>query len=128
MGSAGRGEQFVNCQKGTIKKKKEGLEKKKAQSVNNLIAFLEGTAGKRELKGEKKKKGAGRWEKEGRKGKEEETYWPFLFGWCSKRTEDGLELIHVTLSREVWYSKHQLRKYASDGPDINRGTVVAATE
>jgi hypothetical protein len=63
----------------------------------------------------------------GEKGKKE-TYWPFLFGWCSKGTEDGFELIHVTLSREVWGPKHQLRKDTPDGPDINGSTVVPTTE
>jgi hypothetical protein len=60
--------------------------------------------------------------------KKEETYRPFLFGWCSKGTEDGFELIHVTLSREVRCPKHQLRKNAPDGPNINSGTVVPTTE
>jgi hypothetical protein len=63
----------------------------------------------------------------GWKGKKE-TYWPFLFGWCSKGTKDGFELIHVTLSREVRRSKHQLCKDAADGPNINGSTVVPTTE
>jgi hypothetical protein len=57
-----------------------------------------------------------------------ETYWPFLFGWCSKGTENSFELIHVTLSGEIRRSKHQLRKDAADGPNINGRTVVATTE
>lgn len=56
------------------------------------------------------------------------TYRPFLFGGRSKGTEGGLELIHVAFSWEVRDSKHQLRKDAADGPNVNRGTVVAATK
>ena len=105
-------------QKGTIKKK---LEKEKgSQSVDDLTFVSKGTGKKRA-----KRNFAGG--EEGKKRKRN-TYWPFLFGWRSKGSEDGFELIHVTFSGEVWYSKHQLRKYASDGPNINGSTVVATTE
>jgi hypothetical protein len=57
-----------------------------------------------------------------------DAYWPFLFCWRSKGTKNGLKLIHVTLSREIWYAEHQLRKDAADRPDVNGGTVVAATK
>ena len=56
------------------------------------------------------------------------TYRPFLFGGRSKGTEGGLELIHVAFSWEIRDSKHQLRKDAADGPNVNGGAVVAATK
>jgi|SRR6267154_2061745 len=113
MGGARRrgGEKFVNVREERSKKK---TRKEKRFQVNlNMYRKCTG-------EGAKKRKFA-------RKGKRE-TYWPFLFGWCSKGTEDGFELIHVTLSREVRRPKHQFRKNASDGPNINGGTVVATTE
>jgi hypothetical protein len=62
------------------------------------------------------------------KGRSFCTYRPFFFRWRSKGTEDGLELIHVAFSWEIWGAKHQFRKDAADGPNVNGSTVVAATK
>jgi hypothetical protein len=113
-----RGKEF--CQRSERNDQKKNRKEKGSQSVDDLTFVSKGMGRKRA-----KRNFAGG--EEGKKIKRN-TYWPFLFGWRSKGSEDGFELIHVTFSGEVWYSKHQLRKYASDGPNINGSTVVATTE
>lgn len=56
------------------------------------------------------------------------TYRPVLFSGCTKCSEYGFQLVHVTLSREIRYTEHEFSEDAANGPDVSTGTIVSGTK
>jgi hypothetical protein len=44
---------------------------------------------------------------------------PDFFSWCAKDREDLVELVEVGVARKERYAQQQLRKDATDSPDVN---------
>jgi hypothetical protein len=53
-----------------------------------------------------------------------DTHRPVLFCGRSECPEDSFELVHVTLTRKVRRSQHELCEYAAYGPYVDRRAII----
>ncbi len=68
----------------------------------------------------------GKWRGEAMLGRMKRlTYGPVFLCWRSQGAEDGLQLVHVGLAREIGSSQHQLCEDAANRPDVDCCAVVS---